>query len=122
MPFTTATAQKILNKILRGIDFTPPAVLKVSLHTDDPGETGANEIANGGYERQTVTYDAPSAKTALNPARVEWDDMPACTVTHVGLWDEGGTFWWGGPLIPEKILNAGDSFRLPEGSLPATLT
>ena len=122
MPFTTATAQKILNKILRGIDFDHPVSLLVSLHTADPGETGANEIANGGYERQTVTYDAPSAKTALNPARVEWDDMPACTVTHVGLWDEGGTFWWGGPLTASKILNAGDSFRLPDDSLPVTLT
>ena len=91
MPFTTATAHKILNKILRGIDFTPPATLKVSLHTDDPGEIGANEIADGGYERQTVTYDAPSTKTALNPARVEWDDMPACEVTHPGGYGMDGS-------------------------------
>lgn len=122
MPFTIATAQKILNKILRGINFVHPTGLRVSLHTASLGEDGANEVTGGGYERQAVTYSAPVTKTASNPSRVEWDDMPACTVTHVGLWDTEGDFWWGGPLTAEKIIGAGDSFRLPEGSLPTTLT
>ena len=122
MPFTEAAAQKILNKILRAIDFVHPIGLLVSLHTAALGETGANELVGGDYTRKAVTYSAPVGKETFNPAVVEWDNMPACTVTHVGLWDQDGIFWWGGPLVVGVAIGAGDSFKLPIGSLPVTLT
>lgn len=47
-----------------------------SLHTADPGRTGANEVAAGGYRRSLI-----------NDGTVKFDDMPAVTVTHVGIWE-----------------------------------
>lgn len=68
--------------------------VRMSLHTADPGTTGANEVTGGtpAYARQVVTWAAgpvDGAYTATVPAF----DVPATTtVTHVGLWTSGGTF------------------------------
>lgn len=124
MPFTEATAHKVLNKILRNTDFTHPTALEVSLHTADPGATGANEVTGGSYARQSVTFEAPVSKTSDNTANLEWTGMPACTVSHVGLWDTEATpnFWWAGSVTVPKTLEAGDAFRVNLGDLDASLT
>ena len=124
MPFTEATAHKILNKILKNTDFTHPTGIRVSLHTDDPGATGANEVAGGDYERKEPTLGGPAAKVIANSDAMEWENMPACTVEYVGLWDTEATpnFWWGGALTVSKTLGAGDTFRLAVGALTVTLT
>ena len=124
MPFTEATAHKILNKILKNTDFTHPTGVKVSLHTADPGATGADEVVGGDYERKTPTLDAPASKVIDNTVAVEWENMPACTVTHLGIWDTEAVpgFWWGGALTVSKTLGAGDTFRLAIGALTVTLT
>ncbi len=124
MPFTIATAHKIIDKILRNTDFTQPTTVYVSLHTADPGETGANEVTGGSYARQAVTFSAPASKATSNSAAIEFTNMPACTVTHVGLWDaaSGGNFWWGGALTQSKTINVGDTFKINAGDLDVTLT
>ena len=124
MPFTEATAHKILNKILRNTDFTHSTAIKVSLHTVDPGQAGANEVLGGDYVRKDVTLVAPAAKATSNSIALEWENMPACIVTHVGLWDTAATpvFWWGGILAASKTLGAGDTFRLKANDLTVTLT
>ena len=123
MPFKIATANKILDKILKNTDFTHPAGIVVSLHDDDPGQTGDNEIGGGDYERKSVTFTVASGKVAENTNALEWEGMPACTVTHVGLWDTAAepNFWWSGALIASKTLDAGDTFRIKAGDLVATL-
>lgn len=67
--------------------------LYMSLHTADPGTTGANEVTGGApaYARQPVTWVAGSVDGVYN-ATVPAFDVPATTVTHVGLWTTGGTF------------------------------
>ena len=126
MPFTTSTAQKIINKILRNTDFAHPAALYVSLHTADPGETGANEVAPGGYTytRQAVNFDAPAGKATQNSALLEWLNMPAVTITHLGLWDasSAGNFWWGGPFSSQVPLSAGNTFQIKLADLDIALT
>lgn len=124
MPFTIATANKIIDKVLRGTDFTHPANLYVSLHTADPAQTGANEVTGGGYARKAVTFSAGSNKETSNTSDIEFTNMPTTTVTHIGLWSAstGGVYWWGGSLTVAKALTSGDTLKIPVGDLDVTLT
>lgn len=114
MPFTTAMANNILNKILRNTDFTPATALWASLHTADPVDNGQSEVTGGSYARQSISFSAASSKTTSQTADLNFTLMPACTVTHVGLWSasSGGTFQWGGVLTDSKTITAGDTFKI----------
>lgn len=49
------------------------------------GASISNEIAGGAYARQATTFSAPSSKTSSNNAILSFPNMPACTITHIGL-------------------------------------
>jgi hypothetical protein len=102
---------QILDKILRDTNFEIDGPLKVSLHTADPGLTGANEVTGGSYARQNIAFDAASAGAADSTATVDFTAMPACTVTHISIWDNA-TFMMSGPLAASKTVNSGDTFEL----------
>ena len=124
MAFTIATANKIIDKILNATNFTEPTSVYVSLHTSNPGENGASEVTGGTYSRTVASFSAGANKTTSNDVIIEFDGMPATTVTHIGLWDaaSGGNFWWGGALTASKTLTAGDTLKIPVGDLDVTLT
>lgn len=124
MAFTTTTANKIIDKILRNTDFVHPSAVYVSLHTGDPGQNGASEVSGGGYSRKLVDFDAAANKKSKNTTDIEFTDMPTATVTHVGLWSaaSAGNFWWGGSLTAAKSLTTGDTLRIPTNDLNVTLT
>lgn len=67
-----------------------------SLHSGDPSTTGANELTGGSpaYARKAITYAAASGGQRSNSAALTFD-VPAATVTHVGLWSAvtAGTFY-----------------------------
>jgi hypothetical protein len=67
-----------------------------SLHSGDPSTTGANELTGGSpaYARKAITYAAASGGQRSNSAAILFD-VPATTVTHVGLWSAvtAGTFY-----------------------------
>lgn len=67
-----------------------------SLHSGDPSTTGANELTGGSpaYARKAITYAAASGGQRSNSAALTFD-VPASTVTHVGLWSavSAGTFY-----------------------------
>ena len=96
----------------------------VSLHSADPGDTGASEITGGGYARQgpiaftdsgnNPTVAANSAIVTFPVATVAWG-----TVAFFGLW-VGGTFQGSGQVIPAKTVNSGDQARFQTGSLTVT--
>ena len=114
---------KILDHMLRGTAFSPPTAVYVSLHSADPGETGANEISGGGYARQQVTFNAPSGGSMTNSNLLRWNNMPAVTVTHVALWDAptAGNCLWTGALTTSVTVSAGASFEIAPGNLTVTL-
>lgn len=128
MPFTVAQRNSILNKILRNTDFTPDATIYVSLHTGDPGDTGANEVTGGTYGRQSCAFDAAASNHTQNTSVINFTLMPAITnpnyVTHFGLWSaaSGGTFRGGGAMTANKETNAGDTYQVAAGDLDITLT
>lgn len=97
----------------------PPATgtRYISLHSGDPGYTGANEITAGGhtYARKSLTPSgASSGRHTDNGNLLQWLDMPAVTVSYVGIWDAlaAGNFLWGGALAANKTTNAGDTLEI----------
>jgi len=124
MAFTTATANKILDKILTNTDFTPATTIYVSLHTGDPGDTGASEVTGGGYSRQAAAFESAATKHTQNSGEISFSNMPAALVTHLGLWgaSSGGVFWWGGALTASKNVGDGDTLKIASGDLDVTLT
>lgn len=115
---------KLLDKVFNNTDFTVTTPY-VSLHDGDPGEDGSNEITAGdnSYARQAASFGAAASGAVSTDAALEWTDMPAVTVSHVGVWDAAtdGNFLWGGALAASKATNAGDTFSIASGSLTATL-
>jgi hypothetical protein len=91
----------------------------ISLHTDDPGATGANEVSGGSYARQAETFAAASGGQISNAANIEYTNMPAATVTYFGVWDasSGGNFIGGGPLTAPLAISSGQDVRFEVGEL-----
>lgn len=89
MPLTDAGRNAALDGLASVATFA-------SLHTGDPSTTGANEMTGGSpaYARKSITYAASSTGTKANSAACLFD-VPASTVTHVGLWSAStaGTFY-----------------------------
>jgi hypothetical protein len=93
------------NKELDALDNVAFSVTTVyaSLHTGNPGITGANEATGGSYARQSVSLGAAASGASSNDVAINFTGMPAVGapgLTHVGLWDavSAGNFLWAGPL------------------------
>lgn len=91
----------------------------VSLHTGDPGLTGASEVAGGSYIRQAENFGAAAAKALTNAAAIEFAGMPAVTVTHVGFWsaDTAGVFKGGAALVAGVPVLVTQTARFAAGAL-----
>lgn len=78
------------------------AATYASLHTADPGATGAAEVTGGApaYARRALSWGAAAGGQATTAAPVTFDVPAGTTVTHVGMWDAptGGTFLGSGAL------------------------
>ena len=67
----------------------PSGSASLSLHSGDPGGTGANEISGGSpaYARKTVTLTAASGGVKTHSSGSQTFDVPAgATVAYVGVW------------------------------------
>lgn len=90
----------------------------ISLHNQDPGTTGASEIA--GVTRQQTTWGSSSSGTA-NGSQVTFNSVPAGSYTHYGVWTaaSGGTFRWGFALSPGVTLSdVGTVLMTPRVTFP----
>lgn len=78
----------------------------ISLHTADPGTTGANEATGGSpaYARQATTWTA-GASDGVVPGSQVTIDLPAGTYTHFGVWSAAtaGTFVGGGTITSTTL-------------------
>ena len=77
----------------------------ISLHTGNPGTTGANEATGGSYGRQQTTWGAPSNGTSTG-SELTFAGLVAASYTHWGAWSAstGGTFRHGNVLTPSMTL------------------
>ena len=126
---------KIRTHLMRTGTWAKDTARWFSLHTADPGDTGANEVTGGSYAR--VQRDAADANwtagtatdgTTQNVAAITFPSPTGLwgnPVSHVGMWDasSGGNFLGGGPLATPKNVNNGDaapSFAINALSVVAT--
>src|SRR5579871_4513941 len=108
---STYLRNAIYNAIFRNTGFTGPATVYLSLHTADPGLTGANEVAGNAYARTAIAMGAPSGGSGSNAALVFPAPTPANwgTVTHIGFWDaaSNGNFLGGVALTNQVATSIG---------------
>jgi len=108
---------------------TRPTAWYVSLHTADPGDTGASELTGAtGYARPVVTNGFSTSTTGAisNDAQLQFTNSGGSawtTVTHFGVWSAVtvGTFYGGGALSASKTVGAGDTATFAIGDLDITL-
>lgn len=100
----------------------------VSLHTADPGNTGASEVGAGvAYARQaggTFSQTGNNPTVASNAALIQFPVATGSwgTVTHFGLWDAAttGNFLGGDVLAASKAITTDDILRFAIGALTVT--
>lgn len=116
----------VLNYVLRDTADWAPTAVYLALHTADPAEDGSGaEVSGGSYARQAITFNAAHATngTIDNSSDEEFTNMPACTVTHIGIWDHAtaGNLLFYGAVSASKTVTSGDTISLAAGSLDITL-
>jgi len=95
--------------------------LKLSLHTADPGFSGAptNEVTGGSYARQTITFGAPTTdapgRKINNNNQIEFAGMPAATITHWYVWSSLGVALFRGTI--SASVGAGQSLIVEIGDI-----
>lgn len=110
----------VQNVVFRGIPYPYLPGTQLSLHTADPTDAGLFEVAGGSYARQAGVWGAPSNGVVTLSSSVDFNGMPACTVTHFGVWSVEGVFVCSGPAAVITLL-LGESYRLLAGTT-CTLT
>lgn len=121
---------ELLDHVLGGADYTRPATVYISLHTGDPGETGASEVASSNnYSRASVTNNATNFPAAASGSKSNDTVIQFATpsgtwgtVTHFGIWDAAttGNFLFGGALSVSKTINSGDDVEFGVGAMTIT--
>jgi hypothetical protein len=120
----------ILNHVLGGQTYTPPATVYVALFTAAPGEAGGGtEVSGGGYSRVAVANNTTNWPTTSNgqksnanaitfpQATANWG-----TIVAWGLFDAatGGNLLYYGDVSPSRAVNAGDTAQFAAGALTFT--
>lgn len=87
MGFTDATLA-LIGAYVDGI------IDEMSLHSADPGATGANEVSGSGYTRQVPNLAVDGDGDLTLAATASYVGPASQGVTHIGFW--GGGVWRGG--------------------------
>lgn len=82
MAYSTAGLNKMLDAL---------AIDHASLHSADPGNTGASELSGGSpaYARKVVAMGSASAGSASETSQPVFDVPAGATVAYVGFWSSG---------------------------------
>jgi len=111
---TYAGENAVLDEIYNaGAGTFPTADPFISLHTADPADTGANEVAGGSYVRQQAAFGPAASGTLSNTANIDFTGMPAVTVVAWGVNDAStaGTFFqtgWLSTVSGLGVVRSGD--------------
>ncbi len=115
----------LLDHVLGNTAFTQPTNIYALLHVGDPGETGASNLATDTTKSGAITFAAASGGSAASSAAASWTSLATAdpdTLSHVSLWDNSGAGATGnclfkGALSSSVVVNDGDDFTIPSGSL-----
>lgn len=95
------------------LDAIGAAATWISLHTADPGTTGANEVVGGAYARVQTTWAAAAASSKTG-SQVTINVPAGATVTHWAAWSasSGGTEYEGGALPASETYGGAGTYQL----------
>lgn len=115
----------LINAVLRNTSYTSPATVYLALYTSDPTDADAGtEVTGNAYERQAITFGAPSDGVSTNSAAIEFPQATGSwgTVAYIGIRDAStaGNLLFHSPLDASKAIATGDVFRIAIGSLSVT--
>ena len=118
--------EKIINLTLRGEAYTAPSSVWLGLYTTNPTDADVGtEVSGGSYDRQELTFGAPTDGTTTNSAEVEFDAATTDwgTVSYVGIRDAstGGNLLYHTALTVSKPIAEGDIFKIQVDNLSVTL-
>ena len=123
--------EQTLDYVLRGTAFTsvPDGSVYISLHTADPVDAGTGtEVVQGSYTyaRQLCAFNAAGTNAAgvtENTAVETWTNLPAATVTHIGIWDAAtsGNLLFHTAVDASKTVANGDTISIAIGAITVTL-
>ncbi len=129
--FSNDTENDVLDYIFSGTAISyNGGSFYVSLHTADPGETGANEVPGtlAGYARKAHSnWNAASGGSITNDGDITFatitDTTDSATITHVGVWtaSSGGTFICGGAVGTSKTIAENDIPKILDEELTVSL-
>ena len=108
-----------------GTAYSAVAGTFAQLHTGDPGAAGAASVSAGSTARNSFTFAASSAGSALalgTPPSAWTNGGTSETLTHISVWTaaSGGTFLFSVALTASKAWASGDTFTCT--SLSASLS
>lgn len=95
--YSVTAANQALDALSGG---TTNVLAFTSLHTADPGTTGASESTGGGYARQATTWNAAASRAKTNSSALTFSTTGATPQTHFGTSSAStaGTFGISGAL------------------------
>lgn len=132
--FSDYYEDKIIDHMLRGQAFTPPATVYLALFTAVTGLEADNptaEVSGGSYARQAITLTAASGGATTNSGAITFPTATAAwgVVTHGAIVDHLSNVTWGtdvhvllhSPLDASKDVGIGDTFKVSDGELDLTV-
>jgi hypothetical protein len=117
---------KLLDHVLRNVSYTSPTTVYVGLYTSDPADDNSGtEVSGGSYARQILSVTTATDGIVTSSADVTFPQATANwgTVSHIGLLDavSSGNLLMHTPLTTSKTIDEGDIFKIPLGSLTASM-
>lgn len=114
-----ATANAIIDALLRSVTWSEPAAIWIKLHTGTPGSAGTSNAA-GETTRKQATFTVASFGYASNDIDINWLNVSTTeTYTHWSAWtaSTGGTFIMSDQFGSSIAINAGQDFSILIGDL-----
>lgn len=103
------------------LDALGAVAVYASLHTADPGTTGASEVSGGSpaYARKSVTWNTAASGNLDNSNTSVFDVPGSTTVAYFGLWSasSGGTFYGGGSLSASETFASQGQYTLSDADV-----
>lgn len=124
--FSDYLEDKINDMIFNQTNITAPTAIYFSLHSADPGDTGASELSGNNYSRVTVTTKFSPSSSGACTNDTTWNGPTASgawtAATHWGLWDNSttGNFLVGGALGATITVTSGGYYTMAVGDLDWT--
>ena len=129
MPASNYLKGKLIDGTVRGVTYSAPGTVYVSLHTSDPtaNATPATEISAAWYARQPAAFAAQStAGQTSNSATITYSGVSggAITASHFAVWDAltlGNMLYYGSLSASKTFANTDVPSWLP-GQLAISAT